>query len=240
MRARRSRQVVLTLLMSGVVLGLAGCVVGGGPVVQETREVQGFERVVLEGSGDVELVPGEREGVTVEANRSLLSRVKTEVRGRTLYLGLRSPAIFVSGPVRYRVSFIKVAGLEALGSGHIRARQLSSESVDLRVGGSGGIVVDSLAAERLEVDLTGSGKVEIGGEVGDQDVTISGSGDYLARDLSSQSARIGILGSGNADLTVHEALDVSISGSGDVSYYGDPTVEQRILGSGVVRSRGSR
>jgi len=35
-----------------------------------------------------------------------------------------------------------------------------------------------------------------------------------------------------------EALQVRIAGSGDVRYYGDPSVEKRIAGSGSVKRLG--
>jgi len=40
-------------------------------------------------------------------------------------------------------------------------------------------------------------------------------------------------------LWVRDSLAVKIAGSGDVRYYGDPSIEKRIMGSGSVKRLGS-
>jgi hypothetical protein len=63
-------------------------------------------------------------------------------------------------------------------------------------------------------------------------VRISGSGEYLAGDLARQSLRMVISGQGNATVRVAENLDITISGLGQVNYYGRPKLRQVISGLG--------
>ena len=67
-----------------------------------------------------------------------------------------------------------------------------------------------------------------------EDLTIrnSASGDFLGFNVSADNCIVKVLGSGNCELTVGDALDVTIGGSGDVLFKGNPSISQEINGSG--------
>jgi hypothetical protein len=54
----------------------------------------------------------------------------------------------------------------------------------------------------------------------------------MGGELASQTARIVIAGQGNATVRVAESLDITISGLGQVNYYGRPKLRQVISGLG--------
>ena len=55
-----------------------------------------------------------------------------------------------------------------------------------------------------------------------------------------RDAKISIAGSGEATLWATQSLAVSVAGSGDVKYYGDPSIKKTtIVGSGSLRRMGS-
>jgi hypothetical protein len=43
-----------------------------------------------------------------------------------------------------------------------------------------------------------------------------------------------VVGSGSADVRVSGQLHAEVTGSGDITYSGNPTVEKRVSGSGEV------
>src|SRR5215211_2956329 len=101
--------------------------------------------------------------------------------------------------------------------------------------GSGTVTASTITAPSLAVDLSGSGKITVGGTVEQQDLKISGSGEYLAKDLQTKVASAEISGSGNATVTVSDKLDAQLSGSGQLTYYGNPPqVTREVRGSGRV------
>jgi len=53
--------------------------------------------------------------------------------------------------------------------------------------------------------------------------TISGSGKVLAADLEVSKCEVRISGSGDVVINVKDALDANISGSGSVTYKGNPS-----------------
>ena len=50
----------------------------------------------------------------------------------------------------------------------------------------------------------------------------SGAVEIKARDLKTKSARIDVSGASDVELSVSEELNVSVSGAGDIRYYGSP------------------
>ena len=59
-------------------------------IVKESRQVQDFEEVAMEGHGDLVIVQGDAETLEIEADEEILPKLKTEVRGRRLVLGYRN------------------------------------------------------------------------------------------------------------------------------------------------------
>ena len=242
--------VVRMLALVAVVVAAAGCfaVVPIGSrsssLETETRTVDDFDRISLSGSGEVIVTQDGDQTVKVEAESDLLRYVRTDVRGRTLHLGLhdvpRTRLFRPSQKVRYYVSAGDISGLEVSGSGEIHAEVLETRRLDVHISGSGRVILADLNADDLDVGVDGSGYVRAAGRVNRQSVNIAGSGNHLAADLESGSAQVVVGGSGNATVWVTDDLDVRIAGSGQVEYYGDPEVSSRAFGSGKIIDHGER
>jgi hypothetical protein len=70
--------------------------------------------------------------------------------------------------------------------------------------------------------------------------SIKGSGSYNAEQLRSQKAIVDLTSNGSVTLWVEGTLDVRISSSGNVRYYGSPAVTTDITSSGRVIQLGDR
>ena len=209
-------------------------------ITQERREVRDFDEILVEGTGDILLKQGETEELVIEADEALLPRLKSEVQGGRLELGLRHWYDFlflVPNPrVTYHITVRSLRSVTITGSGKLQAARLQTDLLRLKVSGSGEFELPDLQAAELELNISGSGKARLGGAVQRQEIEISGSGEVKAEDLDSQAARVRISGSGSLRLRAQQRLDVRISGSGKVLYHGQPVIEQRISGSGTIRA----
>jgi Putative auto-transporter adhesin, head GIN domain len=68
---------------------------------------------------------------------------------------------------------------------------------------------------------------------------ISGSGKVYASNLEADKCDVRISGSGDVEINVKSDLDANISGSGSVTYKGNPShVNSHSSGSGKVRKNG--
>ena len=206
----------VALVLFAVVL-LAACSItkGSGQVTTETRQVAGFTKVELSGTGELTIEKTGTESLTISAEDNILPLLTSEVSGDTLVLGTKPNAEIVpSKPITYSLTVKDLTGLSISGAGSVRASDLTTNS--------------------LSSKISGSGTITASGTVGAQDLDISGSGGYRAEQLTSRSVKARISGSGNASVLVSDTLDVTISGSGTLTYSGDPKVTEEISGSGKL------
>ena len=93
-----------------------------------------------------------------------------------------------------------------------------------------------MANERLHIQAAGSSQIRAAGGTQDFEVGIAGSAWLDSKDLVSGSVAITISGSGDAVVHATQSLHTKISGSGSVTYYGEPgDVSQSVAGSGSVK-----
>lgn len=212
---------------------------GSGDVKTETRAVKNFERVVLEDRGELTLIQGDEEGLTIEADDNLLPLIRTETHGRELVLEIDDGYnVIGDATIRYTLKVKELNHVSVVGAGIVTADALEANNLTLRVAGSGNMTISDLTAETLNVEASGSGNYTLEGAVRQQSVTINGAGNYLAGDLESQEARLTISGAGNATLWAEDQLDIQVNGFGNVGYYGSPKISQKMAGGGGVNALG--
>jgi hypothetical protein len=246
MYARKSILIIfpiIALMMMACSLGTVNLnrtvVEGSGVVKTEEREVSGVERVSLEDTGELEIIQGSEEGLTIEADDNILPYIETEMRGRELVIRLQNNIhVEPDTQIHYTLKVKSLNRVSVSGSGDVYAKTLDTGDLEVIVSGSGNITVDDLQAEDLTVRISGSGNFDLTGAVKTQSVSISGSGNYTAGDLESQTADISITGSGNVTVWVTDELTIKVSGFGNVNYYGSPSISQTITGGGEVNSLG--
>jgi hypothetical protein len=213
---------------------------GSGNSAVEERQVSGIERVSLTAIGELTIIQGDEEGLTVEADDNIMPYIETVMRGRELYLEIRNGiSINPITTIRYTLRVKDLNRISVTGSGNIYADELDVDDLNLSISGSGNMNFGSLNATNLKVTTSGSGNFDLAGTVERQDITITGSGNYRARELESTRANVQISGAGSVTVRAAEELDVRITGFGNVDYYGSPNVSQTISGSGNVRSQGN-
>ena len=215
---------------------------GSGKIISQERKVSDFKKVALSGSGELIIAQGLEEGLTVEAEDNIMKFVITEVKAKTLRLGLKEvswpKSIRPTKPIIYKIKLIDLTKIKVSGAGAVYAKSIQTQDLEVDISGSGKITVDQIAARNLAIDLSGSGDFTLAGKVEKQTINISGSGNYRAPALYSRKAKIKISGSGNAVIRVEKSLYVRVSGSGKIEYYGQPRITQDISGSGRIRNIG--
>ena len=151
---------------------------------------------------------------------------------------------FLTGDLDLNVSGSGTLKIDADASGNIEADVSGSGDIDLKgkcnsfnsdVSGSGKVMLALAIRDLADFGVSGSGKVMASGTAQRVKTSISGSGKVLAADLVTNSCDVRISGSGDVEINVKEALDANISGSGSVSYKGNPSkINSHASGSGKV------
>jgi len=215
----RTRSSVVAVLMAALVC--ASCVrlglEGSGTVISESREVSGFNEIVLGGTGRVVVEVTGTESLTIEAEDNIMPLLETKVRDGRLRLETKR-SISPTVEIVYTITAATLDGLVISGSGVVEAEAI--DGTDFRV------------------DISGSGDVDAEGTLsGLLSISISGSGAFDGESLTAPRGRVDVSGSGNAVVNVTDDLDVSVSGSGDVEYLGLPSIDSEMSGSGAVTHR---
>jgi hypothetical protein len=213
---------------------------GSGKIVSEVRDVSGFERVSVSGSGQLSIVQGDKESLSIEADDNLLPLIKSYVVGGTLRIGPENVNLSPTREIHYSLQLKSLKELHLSGSLEAEAASLQTDRLLVSISGSGKVQLPRLTADDLEVRVSGAGDIQIGGKVTHQTIDISGSGNYQAGGCESQSAVIHVSGSGDATLWAQQSVEAHVSGSGNVGYYGSPQVSTHVSGAGSVNPLGKK
>lgn len=252
---------------------------GSGAIVTEEREVSGFNKVDLKSIGDLTIVVGDEEALTITADDNLMQYITTDVFNETLEIGMKpNVSVDPSKSIKYQLTVKDLSSVVLSGFGNINAEELSGEDIEIKLAGSGDIAlgelrsenallkisgfgditVENMVVDQPTFEITGSGDVEVDqiqavmvslkisgfgnatltGTAPTQEIEILGSGNYYGSDLESENAEIKITGFGDATVWAKDTLDVAITGSGNLEYYGSPKVTQTMTGFGQVNSLG--
>ncbi|GMT45157.1 MAG: DUF2807 domain-containing protein [bacterium] len=108
-------------------------------------------------------------------------------------------------------------------------------NLGIEVNGSGDVTATGLQLETCSLKVTGSGDVELKGRTNQLTMVVAGSGDIEAGGLAAVSVNAHNTGSGDAFVNAIDKLEVSLIGSGDLGYTGNPAVlKVNAAGSGEV------
>ncbi len=232
---------LITTTACNLSFNLGNQVSGSGNVTSEDRPVSGFNQVELQGAGELDIVQGETEALTVEADDNLMQYITTEVRGTTLVLGLKPNfRLLFSSKILYHLKVKDLNSVSISGSGHVTSDSIQTGDLSLSTSGSGKFEIGDVQATSVNASTSGSGEFILTGKADRVDVSINGSGKFNCPDLELQSANVRISGSGEITVWTTQSLDVRISGSGSVRYYGSPETNQSISGSGSVKKLGDK
>ncbi|MEP6616617.1 MAG: head GIN domain-containing protein, partial [Ginsengibacter sp.] len=210
---------------------------GSGNIRSEKRSVNQFNGVHVSGSIDVEIRHGDNLGVEVEADDNILTYVNTEVKNGILNVDYKSNMSFSDTHAKVYVTASTLQQISSSGSADITDRDgiQSNGLIDVRVSGSGNITAQ-LNAPSVKAAISGSGNLVLKGKTRNFDCSVSGSGDARCWDLLSENTTISVGGSGNAHVYASVSLKATASGSGDISYRGNPqNPEIHTSGSGSVQ-----
>ena len=140
-----------------------------------------------------------------------------------------------SGSLQIEASASGKIGANVSGSGDLTLKG-SCSNFESDVSGSGGVMLTIAVQELADFGISGSGKIKAEGSAREVKTRISGSGKILAANLEAEKCNIRISGSGDVEVNVKSDLDAVISGSGSVTYKGNPShINSHSSGSGSVR-----
>lgn len=226
---------------------------GSGVATTVDRKIDGFDQIELSLGANLDITVGPEFKVLLTCDDNLVDLITTRVRGRTLEIDSKG-SFSTREDIRLEITVPKLTELAVDGSGTVTLNKLSGDDFTLDISGSADVTCDGsvadlrimidgsgdaeftgLAADRIDIELSGSGDIALAGTCREMSVEIPGSGYVDARDLKCQDVIADISGSGNVDVWAENSLDGSVSGSGDIRYWGTPSdVNRNVSGHGRI------
>jgi len=235
-RPRTTQRAWLTLPAVGLLLMATSCgfFSGAGEQTTEQRTIDDVTAVRLLTSGDLSITVGEAQSLTVTAGANQLTGLTSQVIEGTLILDNKAGSI-ANSQISYALTVPPMASLELSGSGNVNGVGVLTGDAQVVASGSGAVSVSGLELSSVVVDLSGSGNVQLAGTATGQRLTVSGSGDFIGSDLATRQTEVEVSGSGNAQVNATDRLTAQVSGSGTITYTGNPAqVDKDSSGSGDI------
>ena len=232
---------LITLLSISCTAQWGKKVKGNGNMTTIERSVGDYDAVELSGWFDVNLVAGNEGELTLKGEENLLEYIKTEVKDGKLTIKVKKginlkPSSWKKGMGIYVTLPVEdINAVTLSGSGDIVGKTtLKANNFKTSISGSGDITLD-VDANEVKATMSGSGDINLSGKTGDLEVRVSGSGDIKAYDLEADYVSAEVSGSADVKVTVNQTLKARVSGSGDISYRGNPKkIDSKTSGSGDV------
>jgi hypothetical protein len=208
----------------------------------KTFLIGSFEELVVD--GDIAVIVDNDKAPSAKATgeQATLDAIRFESNGRQLRIRLQQYAAqsgkaSARSPLLINIGGRGIIRVTANGSASVKMNDLSAGggTAQLRLSGPGSISVGRLESDRINVSLAGSGGISIGGgkaRIGQ--FSLSGPGSIAAAGLALQQASLAQRGSSKTELMVSDRVDITNTGSGEISIAGKATCFVRRQGQARI------
>jgi hypothetical protein len=186
-----------------------------GILSTETRSFDNCNALEIENfPGEVFVRFGKTNSAIVSADSSVISAVKTAMRGEILVVSLTRD-IITNMPMSIDLDVEKISSLV--------------------VNGAANVVVKNIKLEKFRVEVNGSASITANGTVSELDASIKGNGELKFGHLLTNRSTVILNGTGEVEANVIDSLIAKINGAGSVVYHGNPSnVSKSVNGAGNI------
>lgn len=209
---------------------------GNGNVVTKEFKTDDYDKVVVDGSMDVELTEGKEGRISVEAEENIMEYIIIVVKDGTLTIDTKDGVGFsTTKGIKVIVPVEEISSVNLDGSGDIRSNTtLKTNNFKAELNGSGNLELE-LKVNSASILLDGSGNISLSGSSDQLTCELDGSGNIDALAIKVKEVKAELDGSGNMNIPSGQKLEINLDGSGNVQYQGNPNhVQLNNEGSGNI------
>ncbi|MFH1050683.1 MAG: head GIN domain-containing protein [bacterium] len=213
---------------------------GSGNIVRQEQAVFGvINSITLLNNAKVYITAGSPQKVELEVDDNFIDNIIIKVNNKKLTIsskGIISPTV-----LNLYITIADIAELINKGSGKIIIQNNFNQGSNLwlTVSGSGNIEINNFNATECNLSNSGSGNIIANtGTINIGEYYLSGSGNVNFSSVINTNVIAKNSGSGKILVNVTDNLNATITGSGNIEYWGNPLdVTQNITGSGKLIKR---
>ena len=133
---------------------------GDGNIISQERAIEGFDSIVLDGVGDVNIHPGEQYKVVIRTDSNLQDNVIIKVNGSKLHIDQKQKR-FNSKEMTIDVYMPELKNVTLNGVGDVKVISGSASKLEISLIGTGSIDVKNYHVENAIVVLSGVGDITL-------------------------------------------------------------------------------
>ncbi|MBC8344081.1 MAG: DUF2807 domain-containing protein [Bacteroidetes bacterium] len=206
-------------------------------IVQDmARESIPFTKLIIEGMDiEVILTQGDECAITYE-NSNQGERLTTEMKDEYLVLSAQ-PGFDGEVYVMFKeLDYLEVKDIAEVSS----TNTIYGDHFDLISSGTSEIDLQ-LNVNSLNTKIDGASEINLAGLADSFFLHITGAAELNAKELQIRRLVLNISGAGEAAVSVSEEISGDISGAAELSFYGDPKVDNiRVTGTAVFKGKGKK
>lgn len=211
---------------------------GSGNALTQTRRVNDFNRIYVNGSMKLNIIQSDKYSVMVTADDNVVNSILTPVKDGRLIIENRKHVN--NADIYINITTPTIKTIEIIGSTETCiSGKFNVHDIDIHLNGSGNFLCNEMESDGVVRFFTkGSTNVNVSGHVTSLACKCEGSGNIIADKLEAGNVTARLHSSGNVFVKTNGTLDVAISASGSLFYNGTPQkILKKIYGSGRVLQR---
>ena len=202
----------LAYVLGAITIGLSSTTAFASSDETQTRDVDTFTGILVEGAMNLEVTVGEEQRVIITTDAGYNDRVETTVEDGVLVIDQKGR--------RWRDIDVEVT---------IEVPSLDSFIIE----GAADADISGISSDSFTVRIDGAADITLEGECVKASYEVNGAGDINAKEFICEEVDIEINGAGDADVYASETITATLNGVGDITVYGDPSrIRPRINGLG--------
>ena len=180
-------------------------IIGEGPVISKSFDLQGFDAICVNGNADVVFTQSDNWEVTVRTQENVIDQLDYKVENGVLViqtkgrrtvkaeeydLTVKAPVlkdIEVNGASDFDIpAGLKTDGdlkVEVNGAGDLDFRSIVCGDLIIKANGASDINASNIDVKYVKVEINGAGDVDLSGKAGDASFEVNGAGDIDATGL---------------------------------------------------------
>lgn len=209
---------------------------GNGVQTTITRTTESYDKILTEGSFNVELVSGKEGTITIKGDENIIIHIVTEVIGNELKVYFEKNRSYnYKQDITITIPFEEISEISFAGSGNMVTKNaINATDFEAKMAGSGDCTLE-INAKNIVAKMAGSGNLKLSGTVENLEAKTAGSGDLNCNKLVSQNANVTVAGSGSLEVNCTNNLIAKVAGSGNIQYKGNPKIiDSKVAGSGDI------
>ena len=219
------RLIFVGTLTATLIVAFSGCrhlskgVQGSGVRKTEKRDLAAFKSIETNGAFEIQVTCQQPASFEIEGDDNILPLIKTEVRDGVLHI--HNETSYNSN--RLIMMRIDLADLN----------RFATE-------GAADVSITNVKNDKLSVNSSGAAKIKAEGQTKLVEINVPGAAKVDASNLRAERATVTVNGAAQVDVYASQQLDATVSGVGQVTYDGNPSVvNKNVTGLGSVNKKGS-